>query len=135
MPLELMYGVWWFLYSSHSNVLSVSAPPLTVLAWLGLPRTVLRLALDLAQTLRHLDDHILHESCHRACINEDADRSPRQIGSNVPSKAARKPGVGTRSRRPSRSVMSSRGRQGQALSFGAWRVCKVVRPTISATKQ
>ena len=126
VPLELMYGIWWSLFSSSPSpsTTALLAQPLTVLAWLGLPRTVLRLALDLTQTLRHLDDHILHESCHRPSLN-DADA--RSIGSGLSPQHKPVQADATRSRRPSGSVPGSRRKHGRALSFGAWRVFKVVR--------
>ena len=123
VPLELMYGIWWSLFSSSPSpsTTALLAQPLTVLAWLGLPRTVLRLALDLTLTLRHLDDHILHESC---CLN-DADA--RSIESELSPQRKPVQADATRSRRPSGSVPGSRRKHGRALSFGAWRVFKVVR--------
>ena len=123
VPLELMYGIWWSLFSSSSvpSTTVLSTQPLTVLAWLGLPRTVLRLALDLTRTLRHLDDHILHESC---CLN-DADAA--SIGSELSPQHKPVRADATRARRLSGSVPGSRRKQGRTLSFGAWRVFKVVR--------
>ena len=119
---EFVYGVWWCLYSSSlpatSSAYAPLMQPLMVLAWLGFPRTVLRLALDLMQTLRRLDDHILHESCHRPSPEHNTDR---------PLASSPLRGVPKNNRRRSSwATVSSRRMHGRVLSFGAWRVLQVV---------